>query len=151
SFSAAFLAGLPSTDPLYPTVAYGGGAPARGTLPSGENPSRPPGRVLSQRSDLAEGTASAKVSVERAAVVLLSASYDPGWQATVDGRRVATEMVAPALVGVRVGPGLHTVRFVYRGFPDYPQLLLLGAAALVALALVERSHRARRSRRATSG
>ncbi|MCU1492265.1 MAG: Bacterial rane protein YfhO, partial [Acidimicrobiaceae bacterium] len=127
SFSAAFLAGLPSTDPLYPTVAYGGGAPARGTLPSGEDPSRPPGRVLSQQSDLAEGTASAEVSVERTAVVLLSASYDPGWQATVDGRRVATEMVAPALVGVRVGPGLRTVRFVYRGFPDYPQLLLLGA------------------------
>jgi len=53
--------------------------------------------------------------------------YDPGWRALVDGRAVATEMVAPALVGVRVGPGVHTVRFVYKGFPDYPQLLVLAA------------------------
>jgi hypothetical protein len=47
-------------------------------------------------------------------------------------------MVAPALIGVRVGPGVHSVRFVYRGYPDYPQLLLLAGAALVALVVVER-------------
>jgi len=74
--------------------------------------------------------------------VLLSASYDPGWDALVDGRPAATEMVAPALVGVRLGPGVHTVRFVYRGFPDYPQLLLLAAAALMALIVAERRRRA---------
>jgi hypothetical protein len=52
-------------------------------------------------------------------------------------------MVAPALVGVPVGPGEHTVRFVYVGFPDYPQLLVLGAAALVAL-IVDERHRTKR-------
>jgi uncharacterized membrane protein YfhO len=78
-------------------------------------------------------------------VVLLSASYDPGWHALVDGRPVATEMVAPALVGVRVGPGVHTVRFVYMGFPDYPQLLVLAALALVGLVIIEKRPITRRS------
>ena len=71
-------------------------------------------------------------------MVLLSASFDPGWQAFVDGRPAVTEMVAPALVGVGVKPGVHTVRFVYRGFPDYLQLLVLSASAFVALVVVER-------------
>jgi uncharacterized membrane protein YfhO len=70
--------------------------------------------------------------------VLLSVSYNPGWQVLVDGRPATTDMVAPALIGVRVGPGVHSVRFVYRGYPDYPQLLLLAGAALVALVVVER-------------
>ncbi|MGD0943452.1 MAG: hypothetical protein ABR972_04135 [Acidimicrobiales bacterium] len=142
SFSVAFLAGLPSADPVYPTVAYEGGKAAPGTLAAGEHPSGPPGTVLSERADLADGTVLAKVSLARPAIVLLSASYDPGWDALVDGRPAATEMVAPALVGVRLGPGVHTVRFVYRGFPDYPQLLLLAAAALMALIVAERRRRA---------
>jgi hypothetical protein len=81
------------------------------------------------------------VSAARPCVVLLSASFDPGWQALVDGRPAATEMVAPALVGVRVGPGVHSVSFIYRGFPDYAQLLILGAAAFVALVVVDRRWR----------
>ena len=137
-FAGTFLASLPSHNPVYPTVAYEGGRAAPGTLPAGAHPSGPAGRVLSERADLPDGTVVAKVSMERAAVVLLSASYDPGWQALVDGLPVATEMVAPAVVGVRVGLGVHTVRFVYRGFPDYPQLIVLGAAALVLLLLVGR-------------
>jgi hypothetical protein len=56
----------------------------------------------------------------------------------VDGRPATAEMVAPALVGVRVGPGEHMVQFTYRGFPDYPQLFALGALALISLLLIER-------------
>jgi uncharacterized membrane protein YfhO len=105
--------------------------------------------VLSERSDLANGTVVVRVSVLRNAVVLLSASYDPGWRALVDGRAFATEMVAPALVGVRVGPGVHTVRFVYKGFPDYPQLLVLAALALVGLVIIEKRPMTRRPGRTT--
>ena len=141
SFARTFLAGLPSTVPIYPTVAYQGGPATPGTLPLGARPAGSPGRVLSEHADLAAGTVVARVSASRTAVVLLSASYDPGWQATVDGRAVPTEMVAPALVGVRVGAGVHTVHFVYRGFPDYPQLFAVGVAGFVSLLAVERRRR----------
>jgi hypothetical protein len=140
SFAGPFLAGLPSLDPVFATVAYGGAAAAAGTLTGTAPPTTAPGSVLTSRADLANGTVSATVSLSRTAVVLLSASYDPGWQVLVDGHVAATEMVAPALVGVRVGPGVHTVRFVYRGYPDYPELAALGIAAIAALALSERRH-----------
>lgn len=148
SFSAALLAGLSSARPVLPTVAYESGRPAPGSLGVGVQPTTAPGSVTRSHVDLAGGTASATVSLTRTAVVLLSASYDPGWQVTVDGRPATTEMVAPALVGVRVERGVHTVRFVYRGFPDYPQLLLLGAVTLLVLVGIEwrRSRRARSDR-----
>jgi hypothetical protein len=138
SFATPLLASLPATGAVYPTVAYDGAASAPGTLPSSKSLAVPPGTVLSESADLESGTVVARVSSTRAAVALLSASYDPGWQATVDGRPVETEMVAPALVGVRIGPGAHVVRFSYHGFPDYPQLLIFGAFALLALLVIER-------------
>ena len=137
SFSGVLLSGLSSTHPIYPTVAYEGAIAAPGTLAAGVQPSSAPGTVLDEHADLAHGIVVTKVSLERPAVVLLSASYDPGWKALVDGRPVATEMVAPAVVGVRAGPGVHTVRFVYRGFPDNPPLLVLGAVTLMFLFGIE--------------
>jgi hypothetical protein len=67
-------------------------------------------------------------------VVVLSASFDPGWSGSVDGRPVATEMVAPALVAVTVPPGAHQVVFRYHGFAAYPELLALALLSLLALA-----------------
>jgi hypothetical protein len=138
SFSASFLSGLSARNPVYPTVAYGSGEAAAATLPAGEQPSAPPGRVLFESADLKDGSVEATVSATRTCVVLLSVSYNPGWQVLVDGSRASTEMVAPALLGVRVGPGVHTVSFVYHGYPDYPQLFLVAVATLVGLVLVER-------------
>jgi Bacterial membrane protein YfhO len=138
TFATTFLASLPVSDAVYPTVAYGGATAAPGTLLGNTRVSAPPGRVLSERANLTNGTVEAHVSSTRGGVVLLSASYDPGWHATVDGRPVATEMVAPALVGVRIGPGGHTVRFTYAGFPDYAQLLIFGGIALFGLVIIER-------------
>jgi hypothetical protein len=94
-----------------------------------------PGRVVTEQADLQNGAARAVVHTTRRATVVLSASYDPGWHATVNGRPVPTVMVAPALVGVVVGPGVHTVAFTYGGYGSYDALLALALLVLLVLAL----------------
>ena len=44
-------------------------------------------------------------------------------------------MVAPALVGVVVGPGVHTVAFSYAGYGAYDALFVLALVVFVLLAL----------------
>jgi uncharacterized membrane protein YfhO len=68
----------------------------------------------------------------RRSVVLLSASYDPGWQATVDGRPARTVMLAPALVGVTVEPGRHEIVFQYFGYRHYEALFVLALLGILA-------------------
>ncbi len=92
-----------------------------------------PGTVLSEHDDLPDGTARATVQMREPGVMVLSASFDPGWTATVDGRRQPTLMVSPALVATRVGAGVHKVSFTYRGFGYYPELWAIGALCLLAL------------------
>ena len=75
------------------------------------------------------------VRTNRRSTVVLSASYDPGWHATVNGRAAPTVMVAPALVGVVVGPGTHTVTFSYGGYGSYDALFVLALVVLAVLAL----------------
>jgi lipopolysaccharide transport system permease protein len=58
--------------------------------------------------------------MQRPGIAVLSASFDPGWTATVDGHPQRTMMVAPALVATSVPVGNHTVAFRYRGYPGYP-------------------------------
>ena len=92
------------------------------------------------------------VRTNRRATVVLSASYDPGWRATVDGHPAPTVMVAPALVGVVVGPGVHTVAFDYGGYGSYDALFALALAVFVVLAAAPaawRRARASRGRHAT--
>ena len=45
-------------------------------------------------------------------------------------------MVAPALVGVVVGPGVHTVAFSYAGYGSYDLLFVLALAVLAGLAVL---------------
>ena len=106
----------------YLRVAYGqaGGREPRLLRPS---PATPAGTVLAESDKLQQGLVAASVRMRRAGVVVLSASFDPGWTATVDGRRQRTEMVAPALVATTVPAGTHRVIFRYRGWQDYPLLL----------------------------
>ena len=87
------------------TVAFNGRPAADPTAPDAAALVGPPGHVVVEQADLENGTASAVVRTNRRATVVLSASYDPGWSATVDGHPAPAVMVAPALVGVVVGPG----------------------------------------------
>ncbi len=116
------------------TVGFNGSPAAEPTAPGGGGLRGPPGHVVVQHADLADGRAGAVVRTSRRATVVLSASYDPGWRATVDGRPAPTVMVAPALVGVVVGPGAHTVAFRYEGYGSYGALFALSFAVLVLLA-----------------
>jgi hypothetical protein len=120
----------------YLRVAYGQPGDREPRLPQ-PSPATPAGTVLEQSDTLQQGLAAARVRMRQAGVVVLSASFDPGWTATVDGRTVRTEMVAPALVATTVPSGTHRIVFRYRGWPDYPLLFGLAAAALFALAYMD--------------
>ena len=76
----------------------------------------PAGDVTSESDDLDDGLVTATVTMRRPGVVVLSASFDDGWTATVDGRARPTKMVAPALVATEVPAGTHTIAFEYRGY-----------------------------------
>ena len=132
------------------TVAFNGSAAATPTAPDAAALRGSPGHVVVQWADLANGRARARVSTNRRATVVLSASYDPGWKATVDGKAEPTVMVAPALVGVVVGPGRHTVTFSYAGFGSYDALFALTLVVLAGLAIGPWFWR-RRRRRGRSG
>ncbi|MGO9855818.1 MAG: hypothetical protein ACLPYY_12340 [Acidimicrobiales bacterium] len=126
------------------TVAFNGQAGAAPTAGT-ETLRGPPGHVIVEHADLANGSARALVRTNRRATVVLSASYDPGWSAEVDGHPAPTVMVAPALVGVVVGPGVHTVAFSYGGYGSYDALFVLALVVLVALAVAPLAWRRRRS------
>ena len=102
--------------------------------------------MSAETDDLSHGHVAATVTMRHAGVVVLSASFDPGWAATVDGRPQPTEMVAPALVATAIPAGTHRVAFSYHGFHGYP---LLFAGVALPFALVAWPRR-RGSQRATN-
>jgi hypothetical protein len=126
------------------TVAFNGQAGSAPTV-GAATVRGPPGHVIVEHADLANGAARAVVRTNRRATVVLSASYDPGWSAHVDGHRAPTVMVAPALVGVVVGPGVHRVAFSYAGYGSYDALFVLALVVVAALAVVPLAWRRLRS------
>jgi hypothetical protein len=147
----AFLAsGLPDRG-IYPTIAFAGLPAATPTLVAGEEVSGSPGRVLSIHDDLFRGRVSATVFANRAAVVLLKSSFDPGWTVSVNGVQVAPEMIAPALVGVTVAAGPSRVVFQYHGYGSYPLLFLIALLTLLGVGAGPWAwRRYRRARRAAA-
>jgi hypothetical protein len=116
-------------------VAYAGAAPGPVTVREDHEIVGAPGEVRAEHDNLAAGSASATVVAARPAVVALSASFDAGWQVDVDGHRATPEMLAPAIVGVPVTAGRHTVVFHYGGYGWYPVLLIVLVVTLAALVL----------------
>jgi Bacterial membrane protein YfhO len=123
-----------AADGAYLGVRYGAGGGGDGRLPMVRSQSSA-GAVRAERAALDDGEASATVRMRRPGVVVLSASYDPGWTATVNGRRRPTRMVAPALVAVDVPAGTDHVVFRFRGYGDYPELLALSGLTLAMVAV----------------
>ena len=129
------------------TVGFNGQKASTPTAADASTLQGSPGRVVTEHADLEDGAARAVVHTTRRATVVLSASYDPGWHATVNGRPAPTVMVAPALVGVVVGPGLHAVTFTYDGYGSYDALFILALGVFVVLALAPLARRRVRRRR----
>ncbi len=127
----------------YLRLLYGAHAPARPPARVLLAPSRgpSPGAVAGEHDALLQGRVSAKVRLTRRAVVVLSASFDPGWKVTVDGHDARTLMIAPALVAVQLSRGTHRVTFQYVGFPYYPELLALTLLALAGAFVLQRRAR----------
>jgi len=128
----------------YLAVRYGGHGGGTNRLSLAHQSA--PGTVSGGESDLADGDASATLRMHRPGVAVLSASYDPGWTATVNGRPTATRMVAPALVAVDLPAGTSHVVFRFHGYGDYPELLALSGLTLAGIALWPSWARARRRR-----
>jgi Bacterial membrane protein YfhO len=120
-------------DGAYLGVRFGSGGGGNGRLPTVRSPS-PVGAASAEHTDLAAGEASATVTMDRPGVAVLSASYDPGWTATVNGQRVPARMVAPALVAVDVPAGTDHIVFRFHGYGDYPELFALSALTLAIIA-----------------
>ncbi|HEY6784177.1 MAG TPA: 6-pyruvoyl-tetrahydropterin synthase-related protein, partial [Gemmatimonadales bacterium] len=136
--SAAWRASDSALHNVYPGVAFTGGAAPAATFKGAAPPAGKPGAVVSSTADRAGGVFAATVAMRRPAVVLLKASYDPSWTATVDGRAVKPVMMAPSLVGVDVPRGRHVVRLRYAPYGAYPWLLAIGILTALALAILPR-------------
>lgn len=130
----AFLTSPELAAGVYRVLAFGGdaAAPVTGVEAGFE------GAVVSSDADPDAGAFTGVIEASADAAVVLSASYDPRWTATVDGRPAETYPVAPALVAVSVPAGRHEVSFRYDPVGGYAVRVLGGIAVLVAVALVWR-------------
>ncbi|MGC8959062.1 MAG: 6-pyruvoyl-tetrahydropterin synthase-related protein [Chloroflexia bacterium] len=97
--------------------------------------SEPCGRIL--REEVQGGTYTVEFTAGRACWLLLKATFHPGWEATLDGRKAETAMLAPSFVGVAVEPGGHRAVFRYRPWPLRLPLGVAGLAVFLLAALAE--------------
>jgi hypothetical protein len=73
-----------------------------------------------------------RMDAKRAGYLVLSDTYYPGWQATVDGRRAKVRPADVAFRAVAIPAGRHTVAFEYHPW----SVKLGGALSLAALAAI---------------
>jgi Bacterial membrane protein YfhO len=91
-----------------------------------------PGNLITETDNLNQGEVAITAKLHQPGIAVLSASFDPGWTATVDGHARPTQMIAPALVATAIPAGTHNIEFRYRGFRGYPLLFALCGLTLAA-------------------
>jgi hypothetical protein len=116
----------------------------RDAPPAGDPPPATPARIAA-RSDTA---VTVDVDARRAGRLILLDTFYPGWEATVDGRRVPIEAANAAFRAVAVPAGRHDVRFAYRPASVRNGVIVSVAAlaALLALGLADAARGARTRR-----
>ncbi|MGH2690941.1 MAG: hypothetical protein ACRDHM_00365 [Actinomycetota bacterium] len=129
-----FLGSEQVAEGRHPTVAFGDRPADPPTITGGVFPETPPGSVEDQVVSHLSGVYGGRVLADRPAVVLLKASFDPRWEALVNGVETPVQMLAPSFVGVPVPAGRSQVVFRYRPVGYQPWLFAVGALTLVALA-----------------
>jgi hypothetical protein len=85
---------------------------------------------------LGEDMAQVKVRSSTPAIVVLRNTFDPGWQATVDGRPAPVLATDCLVQGVPVPAGRHTITLVYQDPSVWRGLAGTAAALVAALATV---------------
>ncbi|MFL5800211.1 MAG: YfhO family protein, partial [Roseiflexaceae bacterium] len=93
------------------------------------------GRVLAEAVE--PDAYQAKVTVDRASMVMLKSTYHPNWRAWVDGVETRPVMLMPSFIGVPVAPGQHLVQLEYQPQPLRRYLLTLGMLILAILGTTE--------------
>jgi hypothetical protein len=75
----------------------------------------------------------AQFVANRECYLMLKTNYHPGWDVTLDDKKVSPVMLAPGFIGIKVDPGTHQVVFSYQP-PSYRlPLFVLGLLVLVLL------------------
>ena len=146
-----YIIGAEPAELRHPLVAFDGHATPTPSSSDAAPYTGAPGSVDWTNVSLADGRFTGQVEAARPAWVMLKESYSPRWTATVDGRTVKPQMLAPSFVGVPVPAGTHLVVFKYRPRSSYPELFALGAFVLLGFILVPVLWRRRKSRAVVPG
>ena len=119
----------PSFDPALEVVLEAGRALRSGAHFTGTS------RILALEPDHIR----LETDASEAGYAVLVDGYDPGWKATVDGRRAPVLRANVAFRAVEVPAGSHTVELLYRPAAFLTGLAISVAALLVAVAVVARA------------
>ena len=74
-----------------------------------------------------------RVAAAEPSVLVLSQTHYPGWKAVVDGKDAPLLRADYGFLGVPLGPGIHTVRFLYRPGSLRTGAFLTAAALLTSV------------------
>lgn len=82
---------------------------------------------------------SGTIRVPEEGIMFTSIPYEEGWSIWVDGKKVKPEMIADALLGIRLAEGDHTIEMSYmpQGFVIGQIITLMSSVCLIVVSLLE--------------